>query len=123
VPDADDICEDEARQYECRRHLHVLRRQQQPSSIVAIGDDAADEREKQDRQLTEKRIEAEEERRRGTAMVSTSQFCATDCIQVPMVDVNAPNQSTRKSRYVSAAAIRRNPVACGSAGDDEGSAG
>jgi hypothetical protein len=32
------------------------------------------------------------------AIVSTSQLCATFCIQVPMVDVNAPNQSTRKSR-------------------------
>ena len=31
-------------------------------------------------------------------MVSTSQFWATFCIQVPMVDVKAPNQRTRKSR-------------------------
>jgi len=31
-------------------------------------------------------------------MVSTSQFCATFCIQVPMVEVNAPNHRTRKSR-------------------------
>ena len=31
-------------------------------------------------------------------IVTTSQFCATFCIHVPMVDVKAPHQSTRKSR-------------------------
>jgi hypothetical protein len=28
----------------------------------------------------------------------TTQLCATVCIQVPVVEVNAPNQSRRKSR-------------------------
>ena len=34
-------------------------------AIVAVGDDAADQREQQDRQLAHERVEAEEERRRG----------------------------------------------------------
>ena len=38
---------------------------------------------------------------------TTSQFCATICIHVPMLDVQAPNHCTRKSRYVNAASIRR----------------
>src|SRR5690242_8960917 len=38
---------------------------------------------------------------------STSQFCATICIHVPMLDVQAPVHWTRKSRYVNAASIRR----------------
>ncbi len=37
----------------------------------------------------------------------TSQFCATICIQVPMLEVQAPNHCTRKSRYVKAARMRR----------------
>ena len=37
----------------------------------------------------------------------TSQFCATICIHVPMLDVQAPNHWTRKSRYVNAASMRR----------------
>ena len=46
-------------------HLDVLRAEQQPAAIVAIGDDAADEREQQDRQLPEEIVEPEEERRLG----------------------------------------------------------
>ena len=38
--------------------------------------------------------------------VTISHACATFCIQVPIVDVNAPNQRMRKSRYISAAAMR-----------------
>src|SRR5438128_10692361 len=37
----------------------------------------------------------------------TSQFCATICIHVPMLDVQAPNHCTRKSRYVKAVSVRR----------------
>ena len=37
----------------------------------------------------------------------TSQFCATICIHVPMLEVQAPNHCTRKSRYVNAASMRR----------------
>ena len=37
----------------------------------------------------------------------TSQFCATICIHVPMLEVQAPVHWTRKSRYVNAASIRR----------------
>ena len=48
---------------EGRRHLHVLRPEQQLPAIVAVGDDAADEREEQDRQLAEEVVEPEVERR------------------------------------------------------------
>ena len=54
--------EDERGQRERRRHLDVLRAEQQPPAIVAIGDDAADEREEQDRQLAEEVVEPEVER-------------------------------------------------------------
>ena len=64
VPDADDVEVDERRQREGRGHLHVLRGEQQLPPVVAVGDDAADEREEQDGQLAEERVEAEEERRR-----------------------------------------------------------
>ena len=99
MPDADDVQVDERGQRERRAHLDVLRHEQQLPAIVAIGDDAADQREEQDRQLRR-----ETNRGRGRTpttvpvSVSTSQFCATFCIQVPMVEVNAPNQRTRKSR-------------------------
>src|SRR5688500_1639804 len=42
----------------------------------------------------------------GPAIVRTSQLCATFCIHVPMLEVKAPIHSTRKSRYVSATAMR-----------------
>jgi len=48
-----------------RRHLHALRRDQRPAAIVAVREHAADEREQDDRQLLQKRVEAEEERRVG----------------------------------------------------------
>src|SRR6267378_1693357 len=38
--------------------------------------------------------------------VRTSQFCATICIHVPMLEVHAPIHWTRKSRYVNADSIR-----------------
>src|SRR2546425_11519789 len=38
---------------------------------------------------------------------TTSQFCATICIHVPMLDVQAPIHWTRKSRYVNAVSVRR----------------
>ena len=63
VPDADVAEVDQRRERERRRHLDVLRAEQQAASIVAIGDDAADQREQQDRQLPEKVVEPEEERR------------------------------------------------------------
>ena len=65
VPDAHDVPVDERGQRERGGHLNALRREQQPPPVVAIGDDAADQREQQDGQLAEKRIEAQEERRRG----------------------------------------------------------
>ena len=46
-------------------HLDVLRAEQQPAPIVAIGDHAADQREQQDRQLAQEIIEPEEERGLG----------------------------------------------------------
>src|SRR4030095_7396622 len=61
---------------------------------------------------------------------STSQLCATFCIQVPMLDVHAPIQRMRKSRYDKAAASlagRRagtaDAVVAGSAAALEGSGG
>src|SRR5215470_17526439 len=38
---------------------------------------------------------------------TTSQFCATICIHVPMLEVQAPIHCTRKSRYVKATRVRR----------------
>jgi hypothetical protein len=49
----DDVEVDKRCQRERRGHLHVLRGEEQPSSIVAIGDDAANEREEQDREFAE----------------------------------------------------------------------
>ena len=85
------------------RQLDPLRGHQREPAIVAIGDDAADEREEHDRQLLQERVEAED--KTPTAVSdSTSQFSARLCIQVPMLEAQAPNQSTRKSRWCSAAA-------------------
>ena len=39
---------------------------------------------------------------------STIQFWAVICTHVPMLDVQAPNHCTRKSRYVNAASMRCN---------------
>ena len=63
VPDLHDVEEDQRGQDERRRHLHDLRDQHHVAPIAAIGDDAANEREQQDRQLAEKAVEAEKERR------------------------------------------------------------
>jgi hypothetical protein len=63
VPDVHDIPVDERGQRERGAHLDALRREQQPLAIVAIGDDAADQREQQDGQLAEERIESEKEGR------------------------------------------------------------
>src|SRR5437879_4129315 len=48
-------------------------------------------------------------RKNGDELVSetTSQFCATICIHVPMLEVQAPIHWTRKSRYVKAVSVRR----------------
>ena len=46
-------------------------------------------------------------RRNGEFVISsTSQFWATVCIHVPMLEVQAPNQSRRKSRYSKALKTR-----------------
>ena len=50
-------------EHERRRHLHVLRDEEQLPAVVAIGDDAADHREEEDRQLAEEVVEPEVERR------------------------------------------------------------
>jgi hypothetical protein len=39
-------------------------------------------------------------------IVRMSQFCATVCIHVPQLDVNAPAHRRRKSRYVNALKTR-----------------
>jgi hypothetical protein len=38
--------------------------------------------------------------------VTISHACATFCIQVPMLEVSAPNQSNRKLRWVKATVMR-----------------
>ena len=63
VADVDAALIHEARQRERGGHLHELRADEQPLAIVAIGDDAAEEREEQDRQLPEEVVEPEVERR------------------------------------------------------------
>ena len=57
--------EDQAGQGERRRHLDELRAEQHVPAVVAIGDDAADQREQHDRQLAEEIVEPEVERRVG----------------------------------------------------------
>ena len=46
-----------------RAHLHVLRGDQRPTAIAPVGEHAADEREEDDRELLQERVEAEVERR------------------------------------------------------------
>ena len=55
--------EDQRGQHEGAGGLDELRADQQPAPIVAIGDDAADQRQQQDRQLADEGVEAEPERR------------------------------------------------------------
>ena len=50
------------RQRERRCHLYELRSDQHAAAVVAIGDDAADEREQEDRELPEEVVEAQVER-------------------------------------------------------------
>ena len=64
---------------------------------MAVGEHAADQREEHDRQLLQEGVEPEEERP-SSVSERTIQFCATICIHVPMLDVQAPNHCTRKSR-------------------------
>ncbi len=97
VADVDAALIDERRQRERGGHLDELRADEQPPAIVAIGDDAAEQREEQDRQLPEEVVEPEVERDE-LVRSRTSQLCATFCVQVPTVEAKAPNQSTRKSR-------------------------
>ena len=40
-------------------------------------------------------------------IVRISQFCATSCIHVPTLDVNAPAHMRRKSRYENALRVLR----------------
>ena len=90
LPDLDLAPEHQRRQRQRRRHLHVLRGEQQAPAIVTIGDDAADQRQ------AAGSAAARGSRRgpgRTTDLVSSrmSQLCATFCIHVPTVEVKAPN--------------------------------
>jgi len=67
---------------------------QRAAAIVAIGQHAANQREEHDRQLLQKGVETEERSSRRSADC-TIQFWAADCVQVPMLDVQAPNHCTR----------------------------
>ena len=98
VPDLDDAADtSSSASVARRRHLDVLRRQQRPPAIVAIGEHAADEREQDDRQLLQERVEAEVERP-SPVSERTSQFCATICIQVPMLERAGAESTARGSR-------------------------
>ena len=68
------------------------------AAVPAIGDDAADEREQEDGELAEEAVEPEIDADCVPVSVTISQACATFCIQVPMLEVSAPNQRSRKSR-------------------------
>ncbi len=63
LPDPDEVEIHEHREHERGAHLDDLRRDEKPAAIVAVGHDAADQREEQDGQLAEKRIQPEIERR------------------------------------------------------------
>ncbi len=65
VPDLDDVEIHQDGERARRGHLDVLRRHQRLAAVVAIGEHAADEREEDDRQLLQERVEAEVERRIG----------------------------------------------------------
>ncbi len=54
---------DEGGERERGRHLDELRADEQPLAIVAVGDDAAEEREEEDRQLPQEVVEPEIEPR------------------------------------------------------------
>ena len=78
-------------------HLHQLRADQQVPAVHAVGNHAAEEGKQEDRDVAQERVEPEKKRR--LVISNTSQFCAISCIHVPMLDVQAPNQRSRKSRY------------------------
>jgi hypothetical protein len=63
LPDLHHVHEHQQGQYSRGAHLHDLRRDERAPAIVAVGEDAADERKQDDRQLLQERIEPEEERR------------------------------------------------------------
>jgi hypothetical protein len=65
VPDLDDVEVHQHRQRRRGAHLDVLRGQERAAAIVAIGEDAADQREEDDRQLLEEGVQPEEERTIG----------------------------------------------------------
>ena len=64
VPDLDGLEVHQQRERGRGAHLDALRDDQGPPAIVAVGEHAADEREQDDRQLLQERVEPEEERRR-----------------------------------------------------------
>ena len=88
---------DEDGQHEGAAHLHVLRADQHVPAVHAVGDHAADQREQEDRDIAEERIEPEQKGRlaRSRRPASLGHFC----IHVPMLEVQAPIHMRRKSRY------------------------
>ena len=91
--------EDEGGEREGRRHLHDLRHQHHVTAVAAVGHDAADEGEEQDRALPRGSCRARGRTPSAVPVsVTISQAWATFCIHVPMLDVRAPAQSSRKSR-------------------------
>ena len=95
VPDADVAEEDERGQRERRGHLDVLRTEEQAPAIVAIGNDAANEGEEQDRQLSQEIVES---RRRVLGEIE-NEPALRDFLH-PCADGRGkgPNHRMRKSR-------------------------
>ena len=78
-------------------HLHALRDEQHLAALDAVRHHAADQGEQKDRDAAEEGIEAEQ--KGELESFRTSQLCAAICIQVPMLEVQAPIHIRRKSRY------------------------
>ncbi len=57
MPDVDLPQREQGRKEECARHLHELGAHQQSPAIHSVGDDSANQGEKEDRDLAEKGIE------------------------------------------------------------------
>ena len=60
--DADVPGPDQRRKHERRSHLNALRTEQQTPPVVPVGNDATENGEQKDRELTEEVVQAEEER-------------------------------------------------------------
>ena len=97
VPDLYDVAERSAAGKRAG-HLHVLRAEQQFCGGRAVRDHAAQQGKQHDGDLAEKSVQAEKESRPWRACIDQPAL-RQRCIQVPMVEVQAPIHINRKSRY------------------------